>query len=179
MVLNNGSAFFIQKRAGKNGKTFKILKFKTMNEKKDLDGKMLHDSLRLTSFGRVIRSLSIDELPQFINVLAGNMSLIGPRPLLVEYLPLYDDIQARRHEVKPGITGWAQVNGRKGITFSKRFELDVWYVDHVSLKLDIKIILLTISKLIKRENNPPGKLPLDVDDVGFRKRLGIEKSMVS
>ena len=177
--VNGGNPFFFQFRPGRNGKVFKLVKFKTMNDIKDEEGNLLHDSLRVTFFGKIIRALSIDELPQLINVIKGDMSLIGPRPLLVEYLPLYNDFQARRHEVKPGITGWAQVNGRKGIPFSQRFELDVWYVDNLSFILDLKIFFLTILKIIKRENNPADKLAVDVDDVGFRKRLGIKKSSVS
>lgn len=176
---NKWNPIFIQKRPGRNGKPFNLLKFKTMRDIKNTVEEIPHDNDRLTSVGRFVRSLSLDELPQLINVLNGDMSLIGPRPLLLEYLPLYDEFQSRRHEVKPGITGWAQVNGRKGITFSQRFELDVWYVDNISFLLDVKIIVLTAVKVIIRDSNPPGKLNLDVDDVGFRKRLGIKKSRVS
>lgn len=143
--------FFYQNRPGKNGTIFKVLKFKTMNDKKDSDGKLLPDAKRLTAVGRIIRSLSLDELPQLINVLKGDMSLIGPRPLLPKYLPLYNQQQKRRHEVRPGITGWAQVNGRNAISWQQKFEYDVWYVDHVSFWLDLKIIFLTIKKVLVRE----------------------------
>lgn len=179
IFINSGNPFFIQSRPGKNGVPFKLIKFKTMRDFNSSSGEIPHDSERLTKFGKFLRSFSLDELPQLLNVLNGDMSLIGPRPLIIEYLPLYNEFQARRHEVKPGITGWAQVNGRKGITFSKRFELDVWYVDNVSFKTDFKIFWLTIVKILKRENNPAGKLSIDVDDVGFRERLGIKKSRVS
>jgi undecaprenyl phosphate N,N'-diacetylbacillosamine 1-phosphate transferase len=177
--VNKGKPFFIQSRPGKNGKIFKLVKFKTMDDKKDIYGELLHDSLRLTKIGKVIRFLSLDELPQFLNIIKGDMSLIGPRPLLIEYLPLYNNFQSRRHEVRPGLTGWAQVRGRKGITFSRRFEMDVWYVDNISFLLDIKIFFMTIGMTLMLKNNPPGKLKIDVDDVEFRKRLGIETSKVS
>lgn len=138
-IANKGAgAFFVQERPGKDEKIFKVIKFKTMNDRRDENGNLLPDSERLTKIGRVIRSLSLDELPQLINVLKGDMSLIGPRPLLVQYLPLYDEVQRRRHEVRPGITGWAQVNGRNAISWQEKFEHDVWYVDHLSLSLDIK-----------------------------------------
>lgn len=151
-IANKGAgAFFTQERPGKNGKIFKVIKFKTMTDERDADGKLLPDAQRLTKVGRFVRSTSIDELPQLINVLKGDMSLIGPRPLLVKYLPLYSKEQARRHEVRPGITGWAQCNGRNAISWTKKFELDVWYVDHCSLMLDLKIIFLTIKKVIVRE----------------------------
>lgn len=143
--------FFYQNRPGKSGVIFRVLKFKTMNDKKDRDGKLLPDAKRLTAVGKIIRSLSLDELPQLINVLKGDMSLIGPRPLLPKYLPLYNEQQKRRHEVRPGITGWAQVNGRNAISWQQKFEYDVWYVDHVSFWLDIKIIFLTIKKVLVRE----------------------------
>lgn len=149
---NKGSgAFFFQKRPGKNGKIFKVIKYKTMTDERDQNGNLLPDEKRLTKVGRFVRSTSIDELPQLINVLKGDMALIGPRPLLVEYLPLYSKEQARRHDVRPGITGWAQVNGRNAISWKKKFELDVWYVDHCSFTLDVKIVFLTIKKVFKRE----------------------------
>ena len=143
--------FFTQERPGKNEKIFKALKFKTMTDERDADGNLLPDEQRLTKVGRFVRSTSIDELPQLINVLKGDMALIGPRPLLVQYLPLYNKEQARRHEVRPGITGWAQCHGRNAISWSKKIELDVWYVDHCSFLLDLKIILLTIKKVLVRE----------------------------
>ncbi len=143
--------FFFQKRPGKNGKIFKLTKFRTMRDKFDENGNQLPDKYRITPIGRFIRTTSIDELPQLINVLKGDMSLVGPRPLLVKYLPLYNSFQARRHEVKPGITGWTQVNGRNNLIWEEKFKLDVWYVDHVSLKLDMKIILMTIKKVLIRE----------------------------
>ena len=149
---NKGAGvFFTQERPGKNGKIFKVIKFKTMTDERDADGNLLPDERRLTKVGRFVRSTSIDELPQLINVLKGDMALIGPRPLLVQYLPLYNNNQARRHEVRPGITGWAQCHGRNAISWSKKFELDVWYVDHCSFLLDLKIILLTIKKVLVRE----------------------------
>lgn len=149
---NKGAgAFFTQARPGKNGKIFKIIKFKTMTDEKDAEGNLLPDAMRLTKVGKFVRSTSIDELPQLINVLKGDMALIGPRPLLPQYLPLYSQKQARRHEVRPGITGWAQANGRNAISWNKKFELDVWYVDHCSLWLDIKIILITLKKVFVRE----------------------------
>ncbi|WP_299992634.1 sugar transferase [uncultured Bacteroides sp.] len=149
---NKGAgAFFTQERPGKDAKIFKAIKFKTMTDERDADGKLLPDSVRLTKVGKIVRSLSIDELPQLINVLKGDMSLVGPRPLLPKYLPLYSQEQYRRHEVRPGITGWAQVNGRNNISWQKKFELDVWYVDHLSFWLDVKIIFLTIKKVFIRE----------------------------
>jgi len=149
---NKGTgAFFLQDRPGINGKIFKVIKFKTMTDERDTDGNLLPDEKRLTKVGKFVRSTSIDELPQLINVLKGDMALIGPRPLLVQYLPLYSKEQVRRHEVRPGITGWAQCNGRKGISWRKKFELDVWYVDHCSFLLDLKIIFLTIKKVFVRE----------------------------
>ena len=149
-----------------------------MNDKKDAEGNLLPDAERLTPIGAFARKTSLDEIPQLINVLKGDMSMIGPRPLLVDYLPLYNKEQARRHDVKPGITGWAQINGRKHLKFRERFKLDVWYVDNYSFKTDIKIFWMTIVKIISRNDNPAGKLDIDVDDVGFRKRLGIKKSKV-
>ena len=149
---NKGAGvFFTQERPGKGGKIFKVIKFKTMTDERDADGNLLPDADRLTNVGRFVRSTSIDELPQLINVLKGDMALIGPRPLLVQYLPLYSKEQARRHDVRPGITGWAQVNGRNAISGTKKFELDVWYVDHCSFWLDVKIIFLTIKKVFVRE----------------------------
>ena len=149
---NKGAgAFFAQERPGKGGKVFKVIKFKTMTDERDADGNLLPDADRLTNVGRFVRSTSIDELPQLINVLKGDMALIGPRPLLVQYLPLYSKEQARRHDVRPGITGLAQVNGRNAISWTKKFELDVWYVDHCSFWLDVKIIFLTIKKVFVRE----------------------------
>lgn len=149
---NKGAgAFFFQERPGKDGKIFRLIKFKTMTDERDADGNLLHDSLRLTRVGRIVRALSIDELPQLWNVLKGDMALIGPRPLLVKYLPLYTKEQMRRHEVRPGITGWAQVNGRNFITHTKKFEYDVWYVDHLTFLLDLKILFLTIKKVFVRE----------------------------
>lgn len=149
---NKGAgAFFTQERPGKNGKIFKVIKYKTMTDERDSNGNFLPDADRLTPVGKFVRSTSIDELPQLINVLKGDMALIGPRPLLPQYLPLYSKEQARRHEVRPGITGWAQVNGRNAICWAKKFELDVWYVDHCSFLLDLKIIFLTIKKVFIRE----------------------------
>ncbi|QRE37348.1 sugar transferase, partial [Flavobacterium psychrophilum] len=145
---NNGKPFFFQLRPGKNGKIFKIIKFKTMNEAKDAQGNLLSDAERLTPIGKFVRKTSLDEIPQLLNVLNGDMSLIGPRPLLPQYLHLYNNFQNRRHEVKPGITGWAQVNGRNAISWDKKFELDVWYVDHISFSLDFKILYLTIIKVL-------------------------------
>ncbi|WP_289039735.1 sugar transferase [uncultured Zobellia sp.] len=150
-VSNQGDVFFVQKRPGKNEKIFKIFKFKTMNDKKDENGNLLPDEVRLTPIGRFIRKTSLDELPQLLNVLKGEMSLIGPRPLLVSYLPLYNDMQKKRHLVRPGITGWAQVNGRNAISWDKKFEYDVWYVENRSFWLDLKIVFLTIQKVIKSD----------------------------
>lgn len=150
--VNKGAgAFFFQERPGKDEKIFKVIKFKTMNERCDSSGKLWPDAQRLTQIGKFIRSISLDEIPQLLNVIKGDMSLIGPRPLLVKYLPLYNDVQRRRHEVRPGITGWAQVNGRNAISWQQKFEYDVWYVDHVSLSLDMKILVKTILKVFKRE----------------------------
>ena len=149
---NKGAGvFFTQDRPGKNAKIFKAIKFKTMTDERDAGGKLLPDDVRLTKIGRIVRSLSIDELPQLINVLKGDMALIGPHPLLPKYLSLYSSEQFRRHEVRPGITGWAQVNGRNNISWKKKFELDVWYVDHMSFLLDMKIFFLTIKKVFVRE----------------------------
>ncbi|WNH10238.1 sugar transferase [Thalassobellus suaedae] len=148
---NKGKPFFFQKRPGKNEKIFSIIKFKSMNDKKDNDGNLLPFDKRITKVGAFIRKYSLDEIPQLINVIKGDMSLIGPRPLLIEYLSLYNDEQKKRHLVKPGITGWAQVNGRNTISWKKKFELDTWYVENISLVLDIKIFILTIKKVIKKE----------------------------
>lgn len=149
---NKGAgAFFTQDRPGKNGKIFKVIKYKTMTDERDAEGNLLPDADRLTKVGQFVRSTSIDELPQLINVLKGDMALIGPRPLLPQYLPLYSPEQARRHEVRPGITGWAQINGRNAISWTKKFEYDVWYVDHCSFLLDLKIVFLTIKKVFIRE----------------------------
>lgn len=163
---NKGTgAFFTQERPGKNGEIFKVIKFKTMTDERDADGNLLPDAERLTNIGRFIRSTSIDELPQLINVLKGDMSLIGPRPLLVQYLPLYSKEQSRRHEVRPGITGWAQVNGRNAISWTRKFELDVWYVEHCSLWLDIKIVWMTIRKVLQREGiSQEGQVTMTVFD---------------
>ena len=151
LIFNDGAgAFFTQERPGYKGKIFKIVKFKTMNEKKDSRGNLLPDVQRITKFGAIVRKLSIDELPQLFNVLKGDMAIIGPRPLLVEYLPLYNKEQARRHDVRPGITGWAQCHGRNSLTWTKKFELDVWYVDHISFKTDCEIVWITIKKVLKR-----------------------------
>lgn len=150
---NKGAgAFFLQERPGLHGKVFKIIKYKTMTDERGADGELLPDAERLTRVGRFVRSTSIDELPQLINVLKGDMSLIGPRPLLVQYLPLYSAEQARRHDVRPGITGWAQVNGRNAISWGEKFRLDVWYVDNVSLKTDLQIIFITIKKVLCRSD---------------------------
>lgn len=149
---NKGAgAFFTQERPGKDAKIFKVIKYKTMTDERDADGKLLPDAQRLTRIGKIVRSLSIDELPQLFNVLKGDMSFVGPRPLLVKYLPLYSKEQMRRHNVRPGITGWAQVNGRNAITHTKKFEYDVWYVDNISFMLDLKILFLTIKKVFVRE----------------------------
>jgi len=150
-IVNRGSPFFVQIRPGKNQKGFRLIKFKTMNDRKDKNGNILPDSERLTLVGKLIRKTSLDEIPQLLNVIKGDMSLIGPRPLLVEYLPLYDDFQKRRHDVKPGITGWAQVNGRNAISWKQKFIYDVWYVDNMSFPLDIKIFFRTIKKVFKSE----------------------------
>lgn len=150
---NKGAgAFFTQERPGKDGKIFKVIKFKTMTDERDADGNLLPDAERLTKVGRFVRSTSIDELPQLINVLKGEMSLIGPRPLLPQYLPLYSPEQARRHEVRPGITGWAQCHGRNAITWTEKFKLDVWYVDNISFATDLKVIFITIKKVLCRED---------------------------
>jgi len=150
-VVNRGKPFFLQERPGKNEISFKVIKFRSMNDKRDSDGNLLSDADRLTRIGAFVRKTSLDEIPQLINVLKGEMSLIGPRPLRTYYLPLYSDIQKRRHDVRPGITGWAQVNGRNAISWTKKFEYDVWYVENLSFRLDMKIFFMTIKKVFKRE----------------------------
>ena len=150
---NKGAgALFFQERPGKDGKIFRVIKFKTMTDERDADGNLLPDEVRLTNVGRFVRSTSIDELPQLVNVLKGDMSLIGPRPLLVQYLPLYSKEQMRRHEVRPGISGWAQCHGRNQISWTEKFKMDVWYVDHLSFMTDLKVILITIKKVLFRED---------------------------
>lgn len=160
---NKGAgAFFFQERPGKDAKIFKVIKFKTMTDERDADGNLLPDAQRLTKVGKFVRSTSIDELPQLINVLKGDMSLIGPRPLLVKYLPLYSKEQMRRHEVRPGISGWAQCHGRNAISWTEKFKLDVWYVDHISFITDIKIICITIMKVLKRADiNEAGQATME------------------
>lgn len=150
-VNNRGSVFFVQARPGKNESIFRLIKFKTMNDRRGQDGELLPDADRLTAAGKFVRKTSLDELPQLLNVLLGDMSLVGPRPLLVQYLPLYNAEQKRRHQVKPGITGWAQVNGRNAISWDEKFRLDIWYVDHISFLLDLKILFLTMKKVLIRE----------------------------
>lgn len=151
LIVNNGKVFFMQKRPGKNGKIFTIIKFRTMNDRKDNQGNLLSDAERLTDIGKVVRKTSLDEIPQLINVLKGEMSLIGPRPLLPEYLALYNERQKIRHAVKPGITGWAQINGRNAVEWNKKFEFDVWYVENLSFLLDLQILFLTLKKVVKLE----------------------------
>lgn len=170
---NKGAgAFFFQDRLGKNGKIFKVIKFKSMTDERDEEGKLLPDHIRLTNAGRFVRNTSIDELPQLINVLKGDMALIGPRPLTLGYLKLYDDFQARRMEVRPGISGWAQVHGRNHLKLSKKFEYDVWYVEHCSLWLDIKIIWMTVMNVLKRSDVGAGKEDWEqMDDVGFTEKM--------
>ena len=170
---NKGAgAFFTQARPGKDGKIFKVIKFKTMTDERGADGKLLPDEKRLTKVGRLVRSLSIDELPQLINVLKGDMALIGPRPLLPEYLWVFGEFQKRRMEVRPGITGWAQVHGRNHLKLSKKFEYDVWYVDHCSLWLDIKIVWLTILNVLKRSDIGEGNADMkDIDDLGYMPKI--------
>ncbi|RYD56685.1 MAG: sugar transferase [Sphingobacteriales bacterium] len=155
-IANNGKPFFFQKRPGKHGNIFKVIKFKTMNDKKGKDGQLLPDADRLTAIGQFVRKTSLDEIPQLLNVIKGDMSLIGPRPLLVEYLPLYNDRQKTRHNVRPGITGWAQVNGRNAISWSQKFEYDAWYVEHMSFGLDLKIMWLTVFKVFNSEGISSG-----------------------
>jgi lipopolysaccharide/colanic/teichoic acid biosynthesis glycosyltransferase len=160
---NKGAgAFFFQERPGKNAKIFKVIKFKTMTDERDEKGKLLPDAQRLTKVGKFVRSTSIDELPQLFNVLKGDMALIGPRPLLVQYLPLYSKEQARRHEVRPGISGWAQCHGRNAISWTEKFKLDVWYVDHCTLWIDIKVIWITVMKVLKRADiNEEGQTTME------------------
>lgn len=150
-ISNNGSPFFTQKRPGKNGRIFRVIKFRTMTNARDEKGQLLSDEERLTALGKWIRKTSLDEIPQLLNVISGDLSLVGPRPLLAEYLPLYNERQRRRHNVRPGITGWAQIHGRNRVPWPERFEYDVWYVDHLSFALDLKILLKTISKVFKAE----------------------------
>lgn len=151
VFVNQGTPFFVQARPGRNGKVFHLLKFKTMNDKRDSAGFLLPDDIRMTSIGNVIRKTSLDEIPQLVNVLTGDMSLIGPRPLLVEYLSLYSTEQAKRHRVRPGITGWAQVNGRNQVSWSEKFEMDLWYIKNMSFAVDLKILFLTIKKVLLKE----------------------------
>lgn len=155
-IVNKGSVFFIQPRPGKNNKIFRLVKFKTMTDEKDENGELLPDAKRLTMVGKVVRKLSLDEIPQLLNVMIGQMSLIGPRPLLTEYLPLYNEDQIRRHEIRPGITGWAQINGRNAISWEEKFNLDLYYVDNLTLWLDIKILCFTFLKMIKIEGISSG-----------------------
>lgn len=162
---NDGKPFFFQARPGLNGKIFKIIKFKTMNDKKDANGNLLPDAHRLTTLGAFVRKTSLDEIPQLINVLKGDMAIIGPRPLLPQYLPLYNSDQKRRHAVRPGITGWAQVNGRNAISWKKKFELDVWYVDHVSFSTDVKVFFTTFKKVFKSEGiSQDGQVTMEAFD---------------
>lgn len=151
LFANKGKVFFLQNRPGKNEEIFKIIKFRTMNDKRDAHGNLLPDVERLTTIGKLVRKTSLDEIPQLINVLLGNMSLIGPRPLLPEYLPLYNDFQKKRHHIKPGITGWAQINGRNAVEWEKKFKFDVWYVENMSFFLDLQIMFLTLKKVLKLE----------------------------
>lgn len=168
---NKGAGvFFYQERPGKNGKIFKVIKFKTMTDERDAEGNLLPDEVRLTRVGRFVRSTSIDELPQLINVLKGDMALIGPRPLLVDFLPLYSPEQARRHDVRPGITGWAQVNGRNTCKYSKKFEYDVWYVDHISIWLDLRIVFMTIKNVLFREDIGEDQYD-ETDDLGWNQYI--------
>lgn len=178
-IANRGAgAFFVQERPGKDGRIFRVIKFKTMTDERDAEGRLLPDAERLTPVGRMVRSTSIDELPQLLNVLMGDMSLIGPRPLLVSYLPLYTPEQARRHEVRPGMSGWAQVNGRNLCKLSRKFEYDVWYVDNVSFGLDIKILWLTVVNVLRRADVGKGAENMkDVDDLGFKARLQQNKTI--
>ena len=167
---NKGAgAWFLQERPGKDGKIFKVIKFKTMTDERGPDGELLSNAERLTKVGRFVRAASLDELPQLINVVKGDMALIGPRPLLTWFLPLYDETQMRRHEVRPGITGWAQVNGRNTVTYGEKFKYDVWYVDHLTMGLDIKILWMTVMNVIKRKDIGNG-LQNEVDDLGWGER---------
>ena len=175
-IANKGAgALFFQERPGLNGKIFKVIKFKTMTDEKDEHGELLPNEQRLTKVGRFVRACSIDELPQFINVLKGDMALIGPRPLLTWFMPLYDQEQARRHEVRPGITGWAQVNGRNTCSYSDKFKYDVWYVDHLSFLLDLKIVFMTVKNVLFSKDIGNG-LSNEVDDLGwYQKRKWAEE----
>ena len=167
---NKGAgAFFFQERPGKDAKIFKVIKFKTMTDERDENGELLSNEQRLTKIGRLVRAASIDELPQFINVLKGDMALIGPRPLLTWFLPLYTAEQARRHEVRPGITGWAQVNGRNTVSYSQKFKYDVWYVDHLSFMTDVKIVMTTIKNVLSRKDIANG-IQNEVDDLGWAEK---------
>lgn len=170
---NKGAgAFFFQDRPGKNGKIFKVIKFKTMTDEQDAEGNLLPDAQRLTKVGRFVRSTSLDELPQLINVFKGDMALIGPRPLLPIYLQLFDETQARRHEVRPGISGWAQVHGRNHCKLSRKFEYDVWYVDHCTLLTDLKVIWLTVLNVLKRSDVGEGATDMkDIDDLHFEEKI--------
>jgi lipopolysaccharide/colanic/teichoic acid biosynthesis glycosyltransferase len=159
LIINSGKVFFIQERAGKDGNIFDILKFRTMNGRRDSAGNLLPASQRTTTAGRLLRKTSLDEIPQLLNVIAGDMSLVGPRPLLPDYLPLYSETQQRRHSVKPGITGWAQVNGRNALTWKEKFMLDVWYADNLSFAVDIKILMLTVKKVFLTEGVNYGEQP--------------------
>jgi lipopolysaccharide/colanic/teichoic acid biosynthesis glycosyltransferase len=171
-IVNNGKPFFFQLRPGKNAKIFKVIKFKTMNDKKDIFGNLLPDSERITPIGNFIRKTSLDEIPQLLNVIKGDMSLVGPRPLVIDYLPLYNDVQRRRHEVRPGITGLAQINGRSFTLLSKKFEYDVWYVEHISFWLDLKIIFKTIINVFGRKDIGKGaENMMDIDDLHFIEKL--------
>lgn len=149
-VKMRGNPFFVQERPGRNGRVFRLIKFRSMTNKKK-NGELLPDEERLTGYGRFLRRTSLDELPELLNILVGHMSIVGPRPLLVKYLPLYNEHQARRHEVRPGLTGWAQVNGRNSITWEQKFDYDVWYVDHLSFALDFRIVMMTVRSVLKRE----------------------------
>ena len=167
---NKGAgAWFLQERPGKDGKIFKVIKFKTMTDERGPDGELLSNAERLTKVGKFVRAASLDELPQLINVVKGDMALIGPRPLLTWFLPLYDETQMRRHEVRPGITGWAQVNGRNTVTYGEKFKYDVWYVDHLTMWLDIKILWMTVMNVLKRKDIGNG-LQDEVDDLGWNAR---------
>jgi undecaprenyl phosphate N,N'-diacetylbacillosamine 1-phosphate transferase len=173
-LANKGKPFFLQKRPGRFEHIFTIIKFKTMNDKKDQYGNLLPDGERLTWIGKLVRKTSLDELPQLMNVVKGDMSLIGPRPLLVDYLPYYNAIQKRRHEVRPGITGWAQVNGRNAISWDQKFEYDIWYVDHLSFETDLKILVKTINKVFKSEGisaEGHATMPTFIDYVKNKKRI--------
>ena len=172
-IANKGAgAFFTQLRPGKDEKPFKVIKYKTMTDERDGDGKLLPDAQRLTKIGKIVRSLSIDELPQFFNVLKGDMALIGPRPLLMSYLLVYNEKHKHRHDVRPGITGWAQVHGRNLLKLSKKFDYDVWYVEHCSFLLDCKIIWMTIIKVLKKDSVGDGAMDMEaVDDLNFSERL--------